>query len=138
VTPLPYPTRKDGHFDGVVGRASGLDDRTLDLNNCIGGSNMTPLQGTAAGFVALLIAFLIVAYFTQERQGASHGQILKFLCSLCAGFAGGLITGEALFKFDTQIDLRAQAQVASAETETPPRVWQFRQSAVVSVKEWPR
>lgn len=64
---------------------------------------MDPLQWVALGFVAALIVFLMLAYFTPERQGTGQGQILRFLCCLCAGFAGGLFTGDALFKLDTEI-----------------------------------
>ena len=52
------------------------------------------------GFVALLVIFLIVAFFGKDKIGSAQVQILRFLCSLCAGFAGALITGEALFKMN--------------------------------------
>ena len=48
------------------------------------------------GFVALLVIFFIIAFFTRENLSPSQLQIMRFLTSLCAGFAGALITGEAL------------------------------------------
>lgn len=54
------------------------------------------------GFVLLLIVFLMTAFFTKETLSDGQRQILKFLCSLCAGFAGALITGTALFSLNSQ------------------------------------
>ncbi len=53
------------------------------------------------GFAAALVIFLFVAFFTKERLSDDQRQILRFLCALCAGFSGALITGDALFKLDT-------------------------------------
>ncbi len=55
------------------------------------------------GFVAFLVLFLIVAFFKKADMTQGQQAILKFLCSLCAGFAGALITGDALFRFSSKI-----------------------------------
>lgn len=48
------------------------------------------------GFVVLLICFQVVVFFVDLKQ-PHQWQILRFLSALCAGFAGGLLTGTALF-----------------------------------------
>jgi hypothetical protein len=58
---------------------------------------MTALQYVGLGFAAILVIFLIIAYFARENINSNQFVILRFLCSLCGGFAGGLITGSALF-----------------------------------------
>lgn len=50
------------------------------------------------GFLALLVIFLIIAYFASKREDSGSQNILRFLCALCAGFAGGFITGGAVFE----------------------------------------
>ena len=52
------------------------------------------------GFSVLLVAFLIITFFTSKNLTPDQRTILKFLSSLCAAFAGGLITGDALFKME--------------------------------------
>ena len=54
------------------------------------------------GFAVLLTLFLMVAFIQGRRLNDDQRQILRFLCALCAGFAGALITGDALFKMDAQ------------------------------------
>ena len=58
---------------------------------------MTTVLWIAVGFVLLLIIFMMVVTF--KIKDMTHGQynIVRFLSALCAGFAGGLITGQALF-----------------------------------------
>jgi hypothetical protein len=49
-------------------------------------------------FATLLVAFLICAFFFAPRMSDDQRAILRFLSALCAGFAGALITGDALFR----------------------------------------
>src|SRR5438034_10702843 len=71
------------------------------------GAHMTVLQSRQflAGlvFVAILVLFLMVAFFKAGTLSDGQQKILRFFCSLCAGFAGALITGEALFRLTTDI-----------------------------------
>ena len=60
-------------------------------------SPMTALQYVGLGFAAVLVIFLIIAYFARENVNSNQFVILRFLCSLCGGFASGLMTGSALF-----------------------------------------
>lgn len=55
------------------------------------------------GFAAALIVFLIVVFFKKGQLSDDQRQILRFLCSLCAGFSGIFITGDALFKLDANL-----------------------------------
>ncbi len=55
------------------------------------------------GFVAFLVLFLVVAFFTKEKLSQDQRRILKFLMALCAGFGGALIAGEALLDFEYAI-----------------------------------
>ena len=52
------------------------------------------------GFALLLIIFLIVAFFKAPEMTDPQFAILKVLSTLCAAFAGVLITGEALFRME--------------------------------------
>jgi len=52
------------------------------------------------GFAVLLVIFLIVAFFKAPNMTPSQHTILRFLAALCAGFAGALISGEALFRME--------------------------------------
>lgn len=52
-------------------------------------------------FLAILLIFLIVSFFTKEELTSSQYNTLHFLTSLCAGFSGGFITGDTLLKIDT-------------------------------------
>jgi hypothetical protein len=55
------------------------------------------------GFVIVVFAFLILAFFKAPNMTASQRDILKIISSLGAGFAGALIAGEALFKLQGEI-----------------------------------
>lgn len=55
------------------------------------------------GFATILVTFLIIAFFIKERLSDDQRNILRFLCALCAGFSGALITGEALFNLNTSL-----------------------------------
>ena len=59
---------------------------------------MNTQQWVGMGFAIALVIFAIVAFNRKGKLEAHQWQILRFLLALCAGFAGGLITGEALFK----------------------------------------
>jgi len=61
---------------------------------------MTPQLWIGFAFLALLVLFLIIAYFKGEANSQSQYTTLRFLTALCAGFAGGFLTGDALFKMD--------------------------------------
>ncbi len=65
---------------------------------------MTVLLWIGLVFVGLLVVFLMLAFFFQKNLTQDQRTILRFLTSLCAGFAGGLITGEALFELSANTD----------------------------------
>jgi hypothetical protein len=56
------------------------------------------LQWVAFGFLLLLVLFLMVAFFVFDTLSSDRRGNLRFLSSLCAGFAGGFLTGSALFQ----------------------------------------
>ncbi len=55
------------------------------------------------GFVLLLVLFLMLAFFLKDRLSDAQRSILRFVCALCAGFAGFFMTGEALFRLATRL-----------------------------------
>lgn len=61
---------------------------------------MTATLWIAFGFLALLIVFLIITVLIRDKLSANQVNTLRFLTSVCAGFAGGFFTGDALFKMD--------------------------------------
>jgi hypothetical protein len=73
---------------------------------------MSSLLWIAFGFVAGIVIFLMVAYFTRDTSTANQHKILRFLTSLCSGFAGGFFTGDALFKFEQQLSSGAKMGVS--------------------------
>src|SRR5438045_1433594 len=52
------------------------------------------------GLVLLVVVFFIVAFFIAPNMTRGQYTILKFLAALCAGCAGSLLTGEALFRIE--------------------------------------
>jgi hypothetical protein len=66
-------------------------------------AQMTTLQWVAVALVLLFVVFLMITFYARERLTDDQRNIVRFFSALCAGFAGGLITGEALFKLNTQI-----------------------------------
>jgi hypothetical protein len=50
------------------------------------------------GFALLLTVFFMVAFFKAKDLSRGQWQILRFFGALCAGAAGGFLTGGALFK----------------------------------------
>jgi hypothetical protein len=59
---------------------------------------MTAQLWIGFGFLALLIVFLIVSFFLKPHLTDDQRGNLKLLSALCAGFAGGFLTGGALFE----------------------------------------
>jgi hypothetical protein len=51
-------------------------------------------------FAFLLVIFFMVAFFAAPNMTSGQHAILRFLAALCAGFAGALIAGEALFRME--------------------------------------
>jgi hypothetical protein len=61
---------------------------------------MTPTLWIGFGFLAALVVFLIISFFIKDTSSPTQYNTLHFLTALCAGFAGGFLTGDALFKLD--------------------------------------
>lgn len=59
---------------------------------------MTTQLWIAFGFLALLVLFLMYSVI-RPPENANHATV-KFLTALCAGFAGGFFTGEALLSIN--------------------------------------
>ena len=55
------------------------------------------------GFAALLVAFLIAAFFRDKPPNQGQWAILRFLSALCAGAAGAFLTGEAIFRVSGEL-----------------------------------
>jgi hypothetical protein len=53
---------------------------------------MFPLLWIAFGFVAAIVTFLMIAFLMRDRSSANQHKILRFLTSLCSGFAGGFFS----------------------------------------------
>jgi hypothetical protein len=51
-------------------------------------------------FAFFLVVFLMIAFFTAPNMTTGQHSILRFLAALCAGFAGALIAGDALFRVE--------------------------------------
>lgn len=64
---------------------------------------MTPQLWIGLGFTAALVIFLMITYFVKDTSSPGQYNTLRFLTALCAGFAGGFFTGEALFRLDQQM-----------------------------------
>ncbi len=62
---------------------------------------MTPLLWVGLAFVAVIVAFLMITSFARLNEQADKN--LRFLTALCAGFAGGFFTGDALFRYQQQL-----------------------------------
>jgi hypothetical protein len=77
---------------------------------------MTPLLWIGLGFVAVLVVFLMVTYYapiTGSISPAAYNN-LRFLTSLCAGFAGALITGEVFLHWEQQLPGGAKVGLSAA------------------------
>ena len=55
------------------------------------------------GFVGLIVVFFMIAFFKAPDLTSGQLAILRFLGALCAGFAGALIAGDALFKMQSDL-----------------------------------
>jgi cation transport ATPase len=77
---------------------------------------MTPPQFSqfwvGCGFAIFLVIFAIVVFFRRGKLEAHQCALLRFLLALCAGFAGGLISGEALFKLVENRGVNSQLAVS--------------------------
>lgn len=118
---------------------------------------MTPQQWIAFGFAALLILFLIVAYFIGRRLEPQQWQILRFLSALTAAFAGWFISGAVVVDYIQNLGtggkITAQGSAGmglfllvwfgfKTVTRPPPDFafsvphnWTFEQAAVVLSKQ---
>lgn len=65
---------------------------------------MDPRLWIGTGFAAVLVLFLMIAYFNSSKLEQGQWAILRFLCALCAGAAGGFLTGEAVFKLTGKLE----------------------------------
>lgn len=54
-------------------------------------------------FLGILLLFLIIIFFRKTEPEPFQYNILHFLISLCAGFAGGFLAGEALLKIRSDL-----------------------------------
>ena len=63
---------------------------------------MTPVLWIAFGFLAALVIFLGVTIYLPPKDNTGR-VTLKFFTALSAGFSGGFLTGDALFKYQQQI-----------------------------------
>ena len=57
---------------------------------------MTPFTWIGLAFVGLLVIFFMVVFFIRDLTPTQQ-QVFRFLSALCAGFAGGLLVGQATF-----------------------------------------
>lgn len=64
---------------------------------------MSTLQWVGTAFVLVLIGFLFYAYRNPQKPGDGQTDIVRFICAMCGGFAGGLFVGDALFKLDSTL-----------------------------------
>lgn len=65
---------------------------------------MSPQLWVGLGFTAALVAFLMITFFIRDTSSPNQFVTLRFLTALCAGFAGGFFTGDALFRIEQQMD----------------------------------
>jgi hypothetical protein len=73
---------------------------------------MTSQLWIALGFVAALVLFLMITYFRRDTSTRNQHKTLRFLTSLCAGFAGGFFTGDALFHYEQQLSSGAKLGIS--------------------------
>lgn len=64
---------------------------------------MTPQLWIGVGFTAALIVFLMITFFVKDASSHAQYNTLRFLTSLCGGFAGGFLAGEALFSLNKEM-----------------------------------
>lgn len=73
---------------------------------------MTPLQIVGVIFVALMLVFIAAVIIILKKASPTQDRLLRFFCSICAGFAGGIFVGDVLLTIvhktpTTEIALRA-------------------------------
>lgn len=66
------------------------------------------------GFVAFLLVVLVIIFFTIPNLTEDRRSILRFLISLCAGFAGAFITGQILFNIEGSLGTNAKYGISSS------------------------
>ena len=64
---------------------------------------MSPGLWVGVGFTAALVFFLMVTYFARDKSTETQKNTLRFLTSLCGGFAGGFFAGEALVSYQKEM-----------------------------------
>ncbi|HVI43416.1 MAG TPA: hypothetical protein VM802_01035 [Chitinophaga sp.] len=64
---------------------------------------MTTQLWIGLGFLAILILFMMKAFFAKDPPNENQAPILRLFIALAAGFAGGFLTGDALFRLDSSM-----------------------------------
>ena len=59
---------------------------------------MTPQLWIGFGFLVALVVFLIVSFFVTPKLTDDQRRTIKFLTALCAGVAGGFLSGASVFE----------------------------------------
>jgi hypothetical protein len=77
------------------------------------------------GFLALLVVFLMYSVIIPPRSADSTRATIRFLTALCAGFAGGFLTGEALIHMEGAVGSTKYAISGAAGTALFFTVWFF-------------
>jgi hypothetical protein len=87
----------------IPGKVTARSARSpLSFEHPVGGfQDMTPQLWIATVLLFIVVAFLIAVVLWPRRLDEAQRTILRFLCSICAGFAGGLFVGQALFTMAT-------------------------------------
>ncbi len=96
--PLPFTTA-EGHKSGGKEKPNDQHKTTGLLDKAV--------ENYGSVFVVLLLVFLVAAFFLRDRLTENWQQILRFICAICAGVCGGVITREALFSWDTGISINS-------------------------------
>jgi hypothetical protein len=111
----PQTTHTESSSCGPRAVAYAPSDKWCSRNRLLVSTQMSIQLWVGFGFLSLLVLFLIVAFFTKENLSDDQRTILKLLCALCAAFAGGFISGDALFKMDlaTKVFIASSAGFAA-------------------------
>ena len=64
---------------------------------------MSPQLWIGVAFTAALVIFLMITFFVKDTSSPTQYNTLRFLTSLCGGFAGGFLAGEALFSLSKEM-----------------------------------
>ncbi len=64
---------------------------------------MTPQLWVGLGFLLVLVAFLMITFLRKDTASANQWKNMRILSALCAGFAGGFLTGDAIFRLDQEM-----------------------------------